>query len=176
VPIDSDAGFVAEIKGFVHRQSDVLVVLSEVVQRLHDRMSAWDWVGIYLLVDDTLVLGPYVGAPTEHTRIRIGVGLCGTAVARDTNIVVDDVRAQENYLACSAATRSELVVLIRDHGEVVGQFDVDSDAIGAFRRQDEVLLERLADIVGPACRTARAAVANESGSSAGAQHGQPPRA
>jgi GAF domain-containing protein len=63
-----------------------------VVERLHERIPWWTWVGVYLLVDDTLILGPYVGAATEHVRIPMGVGVCGTAVATAANVRVDDVR------------------------------------------------------------------------------------
>jgi len=120
---------------------------------------AWGWVGIYVLVGDTLVLGPYVGPPTEHTRIPVGTGVCGTAVAEDRNVVVDDVRALDNYLACSLGTRSEIVVLIRDEAGVVGQFDVDSDDLAAFGPSDEALLEALAPLAAPRCRRLAAALA-----------------
>jgi L-methionine (R)-S-oxide reductase len=154
--IDSDTAFIAEIVELGRRaRQGTEEFLRDVVQRVYDRNSTWDWVGVYLLVGDTLVLGPYVGEPTEHVNIPIGVGVCGTAVQRDTNMLVDDVRAQDNYLACSLHTRSELVVLIRDRGEVVGQFDIDSDQVGAFGPQDEQLLERLAASIGAQCRVAR---------------------
>lgn len=119
------------------------------------RRPGWDWVGVYLLAGDTLVLGPFVGPPTEHVRIRVGDGVCGTAVAQGRDQVVDDVRERGNYLACSAATRSELVVLIEDGGEVVGEFDVDSDAAGTFGAADAALLRRLAVRLGAACRRLR---------------------
>jgi L-methionine (R)-S-oxide reductase len=83
----------------------------------------------------------------------VGVGVCGTAVARGTNLVVDDVSRLDNYLACSSSTRSELVVLIRHDGDVVAQFDVDSDQMGAFGADDEALLEDLAALAGPRCRS-----------------------
>jgi L-methionine (R)-S-oxide reductase len=154
--IDSDTAFIAEIVELGRRaRQGTEEFLRDVVQRVYDRNSTWDWVGVYLLVGDTLVLGPYVGEPTEHVSIPIGVGVCGTAVQRDTNMLVDDLRAQDNYLACSLHTRSELVVLIRDRGEVVGQFDIDSDQVGAFGPQDEQLLERLAASIGAQCRVAR---------------------
>jgi L-methionine (R)-S-oxide reductase len=153
---DRDTAFVADMVELGRAaEPDTDEFLQRVVQGLHDRQPAWDWVGIYLLVGDALVLGPYVGEPTEHVRIPIGVGVCGTAVERDTNMLVDDVRAQDNYLACSLHTRSELVVLIRDRGEVVGQFDIDSDQVGAFGPQDEQLLERLAASIAAQCRVAR---------------------
>jgi L-methionine (R)-S-oxide reductase len=155
IDLDREAVLVAEILALSEEKAPAETFLREVVQRVHDRLTTWHWVGIYLLVGDTLVLGPYVGEVTEHVRIPVGVGVCGTAVAQDTNITIDDVRDLENYLACSLGTRSELVVLIRDAGEVVGQFDIDSDLVGAFTRQDEALLERLADVVSAQCRSAR---------------------
>jgi len=131
-----------------------------VVEVLAAAHPTWGWVGVYLLVGDALVPGPFVGPPTEHTRIPIGIGVCGTAVARNANIVVDDVRRLDNYLACSVGTRSEIVVLIRDGGDVVGQFDVDSDDVGAFGPADEALLEDLAALAGPRCRRLAAALAD----------------
>ena len=131
--------------------------LRAVVEHLAATHPAWGWVGVYLLAGDTLILGPYVGPATEHTRIPVGRGVCGTAVAEDRNVVVDDVRELDNYLACSVGTRSEIVVLIRDGGEVVGQFDVDSDDVGAFGPADEALLERLAGLAGARCRRLAAA-------------------
>jgi L-methionine (R)-S-oxide reductase len=133
--------------------------LRAVVEHLAAANPAWGWVGIYLLVGDTLVLGPFVGPETEHTRIPVGRGVCGTAVAEDRNVVVEDVRELDNYLACSVGTRSEIVVLIRDGGEVVGQFDVDSDDVGAFGPADETLLEHLAELAGPRCRRLAARLA-----------------
>jgi L-methionine (R)-S-oxide reductase len=121
-------------------------VLNDALRRIHEARPLWDWSGIYLLVGDTLVLGPRT-APANHSRIAIGDGVCGTAVAEDRNQVVDDVREVENYLACSVHTRSELVVLIKDSGEIVGEFDIDSDTVGAFSAEDEALLEEMGALI-----------------------------
>jgi L-methionine (R)-S-oxide reductase len=121
-------------------------VLNEVVRRVHEAHPVWDWSGIYLLVGDTLVLGPRT-APVDHSRIGIGEGVCGTAVSEDRNQVIEDVREVENYLACSIHTRSELVVLIRDSEKIVGEFDIDSDTIGAFTGEDEALLEEMGFLI-----------------------------
>ena len=121
-------------------------VLNEVVRRIHEAHPSWDWSGIYLLAGDVLVLGPRT-APADHSRIGIGEGVCGTAVSEDRNQVVEDVREVENYLACSLHTRSELVVLIRHGGNIVGQFDIDSDTVGAFTHEDEVLLEEMGALI-----------------------------
>jgi L-methionine (R)-S-oxide reductase len=126
-------------------------VLDEVVRLVHEAHPLWDWSGIYLLVDGTLVVGPFAGSdePPEHSRIEVGDGVCGTAVAEDENQLVEDVRELDNYLACSLSTRSELVVLIREDGRIVGQFDIDSDERAAFTNEDEALLEELAALISP---------------------------
>jgi L-methionine (R)-S-oxide reductase len=121
-------------------------VLNGVVLRIHEAQPSWDWSGIYLLAGDTLVLGPRT-APADHSHIGIGEGVCGTAVSEDRNQIVEDVREVENYLACSIHTRSELVVLIRDAGKIVGEFDIDSDTVGAFTGEDEALLEEMGALI-----------------------------
>lgn len=109
----------------------------------------YDWVGVYLLEGDELPLDNYVGAHTDHTRIAVGHGVCGTAVAEDRDINVPDVRELDNYIACSVGTRSEIVVLIRDEkGAVHGQLDLDSDQAAAFTADDERELKVVADWLG----------------------------
>ncbi len=149
-----------EVEGLVASDAPDDEVLEEVVRRVHEAHPSWDWSGIYLLVGDTLVLGPAT-APADHSRIGIGEGVCGTAVSEDRNQVVEDVREVENYLACSIHTRSEIVVLIRDGGKIVGQFDIDSDTVGAFTDEDERLLDELAELVAP--RVATLAASREEG-------------
>lgn len=114
---------------------------------LLDELDGYDWSGIYRLEGPTLVLDQYVGAPTDHTSIPIGVGVCGTAVAEDRNVTIEDVREVDNYLACSLDTRSEIVVLIRNGAVVLGQIDVDGHSIAAFDRSDEKMLEEMAQIL-----------------------------
>jgi L-methionine (R)-S-oxide reductase len=138
----------AEVEALVASGAPDEGVLDEVVRRVHEAHPSWDWSGIYLLVGDTLVLGSAT-APADHSRIGIGEGVCGTAVAEDKNQLVEDVREVDNYLACSIHTRSEIVVLIRDNGTIVGQFDIDSDTVGAFTAEDERLLDELAELVAP---------------------------
>ena len=117
------------------------------VRLLKAQREHYDWVGIYLLEGDTLVLHNYVGKVTEHTRIAVGVGVCGTAVAERANQIVGDVTALDNYLACSLETRAEIVVLIRRGDEILGQIDIDSDVPNAFTEADEALLNRIADLL-----------------------------
>lgn len=128
----------------------------EAIRRLVDVLFAahesWSWVGVYLLVGDTLVLGPYAGAPTEHTRIPVGTGVCGMAVESGRNMVIGDVKGIDNYLACSPEVQSEMVVLIRDGGDIVGQIDIDSDQLEAFSPEDLDSLRPLAQLAGVRCR------------------------
>ncbi|MCC7230900.1 MAG: GAF domain-containing protein [Fimbriimonadaceae bacterium] len=107
----------------------------------------YNWSGIYRLEGNTLVLDEYVGAETDHTRIEVGVGVCGTAVAEDANQIIEDVRNLDNYLACSLQTRSEIVVLIRRDGEILGQIDIDGHRVGAFDVSDEDFLDRMASVL-----------------------------
>jgi GAF domain-containing protein len=122
-------------------------VLRAAVRVLTQEREHYDWTGIYLLEGDTLVLHNYIGKPTEHTRIPVGQGVCGTAVAERANQVVGDVTELDNYLACSLETRSEIVVLIRSGDRIFGQIDIDSDRVNAFTEDDESLLARVADLL-----------------------------
>lgn len=127
-------------------RDELLRTAVEAIEAASDR---YDWVGVYLLDDGELRLHNYIGEETEHTRIAVGAGVCGTAVAEDRNINVPDVRALDNYIACSVDTRSEIVVLIRDaEGTVHGQLDLDSDREAAFTDADEAELQRVADWLG----------------------------
>jgi L-methionine (R)-S-oxide reductase len=122
-------------------------VLRDAVQILKKEREHYNWVGIYLVEGDTLVLHNYKGKPTEHTHIPIGKGVCGVAVAEGANQIVGDVTRLDNYLACSVETRAEIVVLIRRDMDILGQIDIDSDLENAFTEEDEALLSRVADLV-----------------------------
>src|SRR5829696_5038316 len=136
----------SEVEALVASGTPDEEVLNEVVRRVHEAHPSWDWSGIYVLAGDTLVLGPRT-APADHSRIAIGEGVCGTAVSEDRNQIVEDVREVENYLACSIHTRSELVVLIREEGKIVGEFDIDSDTVGAFTKEDDALLGEMGALI-----------------------------
>ncbi len=125
-------------------------LLRAAVREIERAEAHYDWVGIYLLQGGELLLHNYAGKPTEHTRIPVGTGVCGTAVAEARDINVPDVRELENYLACSLETVSELVVLIRgpESGAIHGQLDLDSDRRAAFTDRDERELRAVADWLG----------------------------
>jgi len=122
------------------------------VDLLHDRFAHYDWVGIYW-VDSTgteLVLGPWTGPEaTEHTRIPIGVGICGAAAASGQTEIVDDVESDPRYLACFATTRSEIVVPIFAEGQVAGEIDIDGSDLAAFDENDANFLEEIAALLAP---------------------------
>jgi L-methionine (R)-S-oxide reductase len=120
---------------------------------LKQQIPDYTWVGVYFLDGNELVLGPFVGKPSPHTRIPLGRGICGAAAAEKTTIIVDDVNADPRYLACSIETRSEIVVPIMLDGEVLGEIDIDSDRLAAFGQEDKALLESVAALLAPRLKT-----------------------
>ena len=121
--------------------------LAAAVQLLASRIPKYTWVGIYLLQDGELVLGPFVGKPSPHTRIPLGQGICGAAATEKATIIVDDVNADPRYLACSIDTKSEIVVPIMRGNQVLGEIDIDSDMPAAFDQADQHLLEAVAALL-----------------------------
>jgi L-methionine (R)-S-oxide reductase len=121
--------------------------MTQAVRLLKDGIPYYSWVGIYLLDGNELVLGPFLGKPSPHTRIPLGRGICGAAAAEKATIVVDDVNADPRYLACSIETRSEIVVPILEDGDVLGEIDIDSDTPAAFGEADRQLLEQVAALL-----------------------------
>ena len=106
-------------------------------------MEHYDWVGFYLAEGRELVLGPFVGAPTEHVRIAFGHGVCGQVAESGETLVVPDVAAEANYLSCGSAVRSEVVVPIFADGEFVAQLDIDSHTRDPFSQGEVEFLQRL---------------------------------
>jgi len=129
------------------RAPDTSLLMSEVVALLQRERPHYNWVGVYLLEKGELVLGPYVGKPTPHTRIPLNQGICGAAASSGQTVIVDDVTADPRYLACSLETRSEIVVPIARDGRILGEIDIDSDTPAAFTQEDRELLEEVARIL-----------------------------
>lgn len=134
----------------LNEPSSHTVKLLAVCEFLKAEVSYYNWVGFYLVDKanrNMLVLGPYVGEPTDHIRIPIGQGICGQALARRHTFVVQDVSKEENYLACDIRVRSEIVVPIFRAGvkplEVFGELDIDSYSLAPFSNADEIFLETL---------------------------------
>jgi len=117
--------------------------LLAICQLLNENVAHYNWVGFYFANHEnkTLHLGPYVGAPTDHTVIPFGKGICGQVAESNTNFVVPDVAAQDNYIACSFTVKSEIVVPLFVNGINIGQIDIDSHVIDPFTDEDERFLE-----------------------------------
>ena len=117
--------------------------LFKICTLLEQNIGYYTWVGFYFANHEslTLHLGPYVGAPTDHTVIPFGKGICGQVAVSNQNFVVPDVAAQDNYIACSFTVKSEIVVPLFVNGKNIGQIDIDSNVLDPFTAADERFLE-----------------------------------
>lgn len=121
--------------------------LQKICQLLDQEISYFNWTGFYFKNGDKeeLILGPYVGAETDHTIIPFGKGICGQVAVSNETFVVPDVHNQDNYLSCSIDTKAEIVVPIIKNGENIGQIDIDSHTLDPFTAEDREMLEWLCD-------------------------------
>ena len=140
-------GLLTAIRSAVAAAPNADSAMQQAVRLLKDGVPHYTWVGIYVLEGKELVLGPFLGKPSPHTRIPLGQGICGAAAAEKATIVVDDVNADPRYLACSIETQSEIVVPIMRDGDVFGEIDIDSDQPAAFGAADRALLEPVAALL-----------------------------
>ncbi|MDD5149703.1 MAG: GAF domain-containing protein [Flavobacterium sp.] len=117
--------------------------LLEICALLKNSIDYYNWVGFYFRngKKEELILGPYVGAETDHTVIPFGKGICGQVAVSNKNFVVPDVAAQGNYIACSFTVKSEIVVPLFVNGKNIGQIDIDSHVLDPFNKADERFLE-----------------------------------
>ena len=145
--MSNPASLVEQVRELRAHAADATNLMRQTVEMLRRERPHYNWVGVYLLEGETLVLGPYAGKPTPHTRIPLNQGICGAAATTGKTIVVDDVNSDPRYLACSLETRSEIVVPIERAGKILGEIDVDSDTPAAFTDDDRVLLEAVAEIL-----------------------------
>ena len=132
------------------RSADQL--MEDITRLLFDKMLKYNWVGFYMLEPGAeppmLVLGHFQGAMTPHTRIPLNQGICGAAASSGKTVIVDDVRSDPRYLACSVETKSEIVVPVFVGGQVAGELDIDSHFPAAFGFEDRELVEYCAQLVG----------------------------
>jgi GAF domain-containing protein len=136
---------VAALRGAFSRDVARPGLLSLAAERIRAAGPPYTSVYLYMLHGSELVLEAHAGRDTEHLRIPVGRGVCGTAVATGQDQNVGDVRVLENYLACNLFTRSELVVLIRRGPLILGQIDVDSDVDDPFTPDEEAEVRKVAD-------------------------------
>lgn len=144
----------SELDRLSRAASSVEDFMWEAVKLLHDGMPRYDWVGFYRLEKSPvshpplLVLGPFQGAKTPHTRIPLNQGICGAAASTGKTVIVDDVSKDPRYLAGSTETKSEIVVPMFVRGKVIGELDIDGSFPAAFSDADLRLAEHCACLVG----------------------------
>ena len=145
MPVLDGDRIVAALRGAFARDAGRIELLRLAAERMRAAGKPYTSVYMYMLHGDELVLEAHDGRETDHTRIAVGHGVCGTAVATRSDQNVPDVRAIENYIACNTWTRSELVVLIRRGDLILGQIDVDSDEPDPFTPEEEAEVRKVAD-------------------------------
>ena len=137
-----------ELRQALHKIDSFEEACRVTVRALRGYATHYNWVGIYMREGDELVLVAWDGpAATQHTRISVGEGICGLAAGIGETVVVDDVNADDHYLACFPQTRAEIVVPFLLGQEVIGEIDVDSDTRAAFTQTDRDLIEEAASIL-----------------------------
>lgn len=122
--------------------------LQQICELLAEKVDIFDWVGFYIVdskADRELILGPYVGEPTDHTRIPFGKGICGQAAETNETFVVQDVNKEDNYLACSVHVKAEIVVPVKKNGNFVGELDIDSHTKNSMTEEHRNMLEKVCE-------------------------------
>ena len=129
--------------------TDKFARLTEVCVYLQKEVVVYDWVGFYMAnhAKKTLHLKAFAGIPTDHEVIPFGKGICGQVAVTNDNFIVDDVSAQDNYIACDMHVKSEIVIPLFSKGENIRQIDIDSNKIKAFTEKDAIFLEQLNTVI-----------------------------
>jgi GAF domain-containing protein len=139
------ASLLPQIKALIEGESNLVANLANISAALHEAFGFW-WVGFYLVEGDELVLGPFQG-PVACTRIGRGRGVCGTAWQKGQTVIVEDVEQFPGHIACSSASRSEIVVPLWREGKVWGVLDIDSEKLATFDECDQEWLEKLCQMI-----------------------------
>ena len=134
-----------QIEAVVAGETDIIARMANVASMIHHTFGFW-WTGFYRTVGNELVLGPFQG-PLACSRIAFGRGVCGTAWRDEQTIVVPDVEQFEGHIACSSASRSEIVVPLRQNGVIIGVLDIDSCELATFDATDREWLERIVECI-----------------------------
>ena len=136
---------ISQIKGLLLGETDLIANLANITAALKEQFD-WLWIGFYLVKNDELVLAPFQG-PVACTRIKKGRGVCGAAWAHAKTLVVPDVEKFPGHIACSSLSRSEIVIPIIRHNEVIGVLDVDSESLNSFDADDKHYLEQIVELI-----------------------------
>lgn len=138
-----------KIKELLESTTELSKALKASTQIIHQNLEFYDWVGFYFMnhKDQTLHLGPYTGATTDHTVIPFGKGICGQVATTGNSYIAADVNQESNYIACSIDVKSEIVVPMYFKGKLIGQIDIDSHKTKAFSAEDEYLLSEVCKLI-----------------------------
>jgi L-methionine (R)-S-oxide reductase len=145
---------IPELDALAATATSSLELMNGIVVLLHKNLLKYNWAGFYMIQkeapgEDVLILGPFKGSMTPHTRIQLNQGICGAAASSGKTVVIDDVNADSRYLACSLETKSEIVVPVFVAGKVVGELDIDSHFLAAFAAdEDRKLCEHAGRLLG----------------------------
>ena len=134
-----------QIKALISKENDIIANMANIAAIIHEAFNFW-WTGFYRVIDKELVLGPFQG-PVACTRIAYGRGVCGTAWREEETIVVEDVHQFPGHIACSSASKSEIVVPIFKDNQVVAVLDIDSEKLATFDNIDKEWLEKLVELL-----------------------------
>lgn len=148
--IENKEAILHNVEEIVNRSVTRDEKLFAICELLDDEVEVFDWIGFYMVdpgAERELVLGPYVGESTEHTRIPFGKGICGQAAESQETFVVQDVSKEDNYLACSVHVKAEIVVPVLKDGEIVGELDIDSHTRNAITKEHREMLEDICAII-----------------------------
>lgn len=142
---ESYQSIIPQIKALIEGEPDLVANLANTVAALKEQFG-WFWVGFYMVKNDELVLAPFQG-PVACTRIRKGRGVCGTSWTQAKTLIVPDVEKFPGHIACSSLSKSEIVVPVIRHGEVVGVLDVDASEYDQFDETDQKYLEEIVGLI-----------------------------
>ena len=134
-----------QIAAVTESESDPIANMANVAAMIHYTFGFW-WTGFYRVIGEELVLGPFQG-PLACSRIAYGRGVCGTAWKEQRTQVVPDVEQFPGHIACSSASKSEIVVPLFKDGEVVAVLDIDSEHLATFDETDRQWLEKIAELL-----------------------------
>jgi len=136
---------IPQIEGLLHGENNLIANLANISAALKEQFNWW-WVGFYWVEKDELVLGPFQG-PVACTRIKKGRGVCGGAWEQSKTLIVDDVEKFPGHIACSSASKSEIVVPVFNNGVIVGVLDVDSEHLAHYDEIDQLYLEKIVGLI-----------------------------
>jgi GAF domain-containing protein len=136
-----------DIRDSIATKSDQTDILQTTARLIAAFSHAYHWCGFYMAQADGLHVGPYVGPETQHTRIEFDQGICGAAYTNRKTLIIPNVNNDPRHIACSLATKSELVAPILDEGRCLGLIDIDSDREGHFGQDDQEMFDSIARLL-----------------------------